>query len=77
ERHITKRHPAAYLAFGVGSRNCVGMRFALMELKMCLAHLLRTYNVLAGDKLRQGMIIEETNVTRPQAIYVKLQKRSM
>ncbi|CAF4672883.1 unnamed protein product [Rotaria socialis] len=33
ERHITKRHPAAYLAFGVGSRNCVAPKYVHKKLQ--------------------------------------------
>lgn len=71
-----KRHPAANFAFGIGPRNCVGKRFALMELKMCLARLLSAYNILPGDKLEQGMARRETPIIAPQAIYVRLERRS-
>lgn len=76
ERHMVKRHPAAYLAFGISPRDCVGKRFALMEIKMCLAHLLHAYNVRPGDQLEQGMTRRETTIVAPRAIYVRLEKRS-
>ncbi|CAF1280846.1 unnamed protein product [Rotaria sordida] len=75
ERHAVKRHPAALIAFGIGPRNCIGMRFALMALKMSLTYLLHTYNILPGEKIHQGMTLRETNVTEPEAINVRLEKR--
>jgi hypothetical protein len=52
------------------------MRFALMELKMCLARLLHTYNILPGENIEKGMVQRQNAIIAPEAIYVRLEKRS-
>ncbi|XP_071041153.1 cytochrome P450 3A9 [Parasteatoda tepidariorum] len=38
------KHPQyTYLPFGEGPRNCLGMRFALLEIKLCMANILHHY----------------------------------
>uniref|UniRef100_A0A158P6Q1 Cytochrome P450 n=1 Tax=Angiostrongylus cantonensis TaxID=6313 RepID=A0A158P6Q1_ANGCA len=43
----SERPLAAFLSFGIGPRQCIGMRLALMEEKLVLAHLLKRFDIAA------------------------------
>lgn len=56
-------HPMAFIPFGAGPRNCVGMRFALMEAKMAIARVISNYKLVFCDETEDPLTIIIPTVT--------------
>ncbi|XP_065080342.1 probable cytochrome P450 9f2 isoform X3 [Ochlerotatus camptorhynchus] len=50
EQNRGKINPATYIPFGVGPRNCIGSRFALMEVKAVVYHLVKNFTLERSQK---------------------------
>jgi len=57
----SKRSPHAFQAFGQGPRACLGMRFALLELKVAVAMLVRNLELLPGSTTIKPLQLDPTH----------------
>jgi cytochrome P450 family 3 subfamily A len=55
-------NPVVWQPFGVGPRNCIGMRFALLEIKLALSQLLIKYKLVPSEKTELGDITRDFKV---------------
>ena len=66
----------AWIPFGIGPRNCVGMRLALMETKLTVAQLMARYSFEKSEKTLVPLpIYEAGTITPTDGVYVKIVER--
>lgn len=71
-----KRNPLAFLGFGQGPRNCIGMKFAMVEMKLALVKLLQRYEIHPTADMPDELELVESIVRTPKhGVKVVLKKR--
>jgi len=55
----SKRNPHAFQGFGQGPRACLGMRFALLELKVAMVMIVRHLEMLPGTKTARPLELDK------------------
>ncbi len=66
----------AYMPFGGGPRNCIGMRFAIMEAKMGIINMLSRFTVVKCPETETSLKLATDGIRGPtDGVFVKLVKR--
>ena len=52
-----------FSTFGYGPRNCIGMRFAYLEMKMVLVHMIYNFKVLECEKTPKELVPDPLDPT--------------
>ncbi|XP_017012809.2 cytochrome P450 6A1 [Drosophila takahashii] len=68
-----QRHPTAFLGFGDGPRNCIGLRFGRMQVKVGLIALLRRFRFSLPPGSPTQLAVTKTNVILLPSGGVRLQ----
>ncbi|KAF7267365.1 hypothetical protein GWI33_019374 [Rhynchophorus ferrugineus] len=64
-KNAAKIQPGSYVPFSYGPRNCLGLRYAMMTMKVILATILRRYKVFTDYKSIEEIDIKCSVMTRP------------
>lgn len=69
KEEILKRPTGSYIPFSAGPRGCLGLKFAMLELKMMAASVLRRFELRTPDKLHEIPINPYVTLT-PKRDYI-------
>ncbi|XP_055679442.1 probable cytochrome P450 9f2 isoform X1 [Lutzomyia longipalpis] len=71
-------NPSMYIPFGIGPRNCVGSRFALMELKSVLYYLVLNFKLEPTEKTQIPLKFAKSfgTLQSERGIYLQLRPRN-
>ncbi|CAB3404872.1 unnamed protein product [Caenorhabditis bovis] len=68
-------HKGAYIPFGYGPRQCIGMRLAYMEERLLLTHILRKYSFTTGPKTQIPLKLIGRDTIQPESVFLHLEER--
>ncbi|KAL3865968.1 hypothetical protein ACJMK2_043312 [Sinanodonta woodiana] len=69
-----KIKPFTFLPFGVGPRNCIGMRLALLEAKMAIVEMLQNFRFCTVSETEIPPKLDKSVLTKPaNGLYLKLE----
>ncbi|XP_054714031.1 cytochrome P450 3A8-like [Uloborus diversus] len=70
------RDQYVYMPFGMGPRNCIGMRFALIEIKVCLVLMLSNFRFKRSSATKVPLEFYTGQNMQPKEMMVGLEQRT-
>ncbi|KAJ3657056.1 hypothetical protein Zmor_016090 [Zophobas morio] len=74
---VAKRHRCSYLPFSFGSRNCIGLKYGMMSMKVMIAMIVKKFKIRAvGMKSWKDMECDFLIMLKPKNSHLMFEKRT-
>ncbi|XP_052863437.1 cytochrome P450 4d1-like [Anopheles cruzii] len=75
EKSAEKTNPYQYIPFSAGPRNCIGQKYAIVELKSIASKILQHYEILPTKEERDESFTSEIVLRPEHGTYIRLKAR--
>lgn len=73
--NVKEKSSFCYIPFSAGKRNCIGQKFALMELKVVLTSLLRNFKISCEKNINDIFQVSEITLRSANDVCVNFEPR--